>query len=235
MENKLLQVIRICALYRLIDFLGCDDKYSDTPNKIIRNGDLFNLMMSNSWAKKYLYKRMIEISIFKSSTIKKWKNKQGVRRIVWDRNTNIFTKNIYVNDNHFMDNIIELIFNSSFNDVVVQLPNNLRILEFGFSYNQKIEMKVLPKTLKCLIFGYVFNKILEKSSLPENLECIRFSGNYPRKYILSLTNFVIVTDRRTGKKNYNNIIVKDSSSKLQILSEYYSKNHYGCPKKYFIR
>jgi phage-related protein len=56
--------------------------------------------------------------------------------------------------------------------MIVYLPKSLRILEFGFNYNQSVD---IPDNIKTLMFGKNFNYPVQ---LPLNVENIKFGDEY---------------------------------------------------------
>jgi len=93
-----------------------------------------------------------------------------------------YTKcNFNQNINGILPNSLKcLVLGSSFNQEIFKLPPNLKYLVLG-GYNHETKKDLLPKSLKYLTFGYEFNKVLVPGILPESLELLKFDTPYNEK------------------------------------------------------
>jgi hypothetical protein len=109
-----------------------------------------------------------------------------------DFNTEITINSMYVN---------KLVFGWEYNRID-QYPDSLRILSFGYNFNQIINK--LPPLLNVLIFGAMFNQDLTHVDIPVSLNTITF-GEY---YDQDIFNVIF----------HEIYIINDYSSKITISS-----------------
>ncbi len=74
----------------------------------------------------------------------------------------------------------ELYINNIHNVTVenMRLPHTLRILEFGWQFNQKLDDFIFPPNLEIIDFGFEFNHSLENVRLPDSIRTMNISGKY---------------------------------------------------------
>jgi hypothetical protein len=85
-----------------------------------------------------------------------------------------------INKIYFPQNLKHLQFGYSFDADLKQgmLPPELQSLEFGYRFNHALNENVLPTRLKTLIFGMKYNKEIKQGVLPIGLKTLKFGDSY---------------------------------------------------------
>ncbi|KAK5574975.1 hypothetical protein RB653_010230 [Dictyostelium firmibasis] len=78
------------------------------------------------------------------------------------------------------NNLKVLLFQDSYDQRIVNgfLPNSLTSLTFGDGFNSSIDVGCLPSSITYLKFGYHFNCIIRKGSLPNELKTLKFGESF---------------------------------------------------------
>lgn len=89
------------------------------------------------------------------------------------------------------------------------LPDGLKYLRFGHTYNEIVEKDIFPSTLTHLIFGYKYNQVLFKNSLPHGLKHLVFGRHFNREIgenILPITLTQLTFGYNFNKKKKEKIL-----------------------------
>jgi len=167
MENKLVQVIRICSLDILINYLD----YLDQTQICCRPHDLLNLLRCCTGLQKLLTVKITKLVTFKYSIIHRWTKKTNIHRLYIDADS------VRLDYSILPPNLVHLDFGIMEMDLKnCYLPDSLKSIHFGFSFNQYLDNSSLPKNLTKIIFGSMFNQFLDKNVLPDNLTELIFDS-----------------------------------------------------------
>jgi hypothetical protein len=124
---------------------------------------------------------------------------KNAKEIVLDKLTINEKKFNYILNNDVTISVKELIFDISGNinidlnifKKIKNYPNTLTHLNFGWEFNQPIEVRVLPQSLTHLTFDGYFNQPIEKDVLPQSLTHlvlpIKYSHTIPPRDNLKIT------------------------------------------------
>ena len=101
---------------------------------------------------------------------------EGVKREIY-----IYSDNLYINNQlslnfiNKMNNIIYIKLLTIINNKIIEIPNNVTHLTFGYYYNQKTE---IPNNVIHLTFGFDYN---QKTEIPNSVTHLSFGRDYNQK------------------------------------------------------
>jgi hypothetical protein len=80
-----------------------------------------------------------------------------------------------------------IVFHYDFNEELkTSLPEGLKSLEFGRSFNKKLIQEQLPNSLTILKFGYSFDQLIGIDILPIQLKVLRFGTQFRKKILINV-------------------------------------------------
>lgn len=178
-DTKFMQVLRICLMEKLFEFLALDD-YCEESEHINRycfmsyyhDSDLLQLMKCNKAIKTMAVERLIKKIYFFSSTLDNWRNPAKITRLV-------INEDLIISKKMLPEKLTHLKFDFYFNqpidfNIIDSLPF-LQHLEFGPAFNQPMHF-FLNSSIKHLKIHNFHNGILKSNSLPSNLESLAINN-----------------------------------------------------------
>ena len=91
---------------------------------------------------------------------------------------NYYNNELKLNNLELNVNIVELSFTYFFNQYIYYLPNNIKYLMLGDTFNKKIDIGILPNGLEYLDFGYSYNEPIERDVIPHSVRTLLFGRNF---------------------------------------------------------
>lgn len=163
-DNVFVFIVRTCMIDTLFEFLKPTGGLFGSSDHV---GDLFEMMGTCKNMKDMMIRKMIKMTIFKSSSL------CGMG----DNAT--YIQNLWVDDFSILSNNTQLLSN------VQQI-----IIDDNCDPSDTLKAEMFPAKLKGLIFGYMFNQYLNQDSLPRSLKALKFGWDHGHEpmYYTSLYN-----------------------------------------------
>lgn len=178
LETKFEQVLRICLMDKLFEFLPIQE-FSEELEHVDRycfmsydhDEDLLELMKCNKKIKTMTVEKLMKKIYFFSSTLRDWKNPSKITRLVINEDVTISESMLPLNLTHLK---FDFYFNQPIDsNLFDQLPF-LEYLEFGYQFNQPINISSC--CVKYLHISNIHNGSLKPGMLPANLESLKISN-----------------------------------------------------------
>ena len=150
---------------------------------------------------------VLSISKFHHNLIKliSFDEKVYLRKIIGSPYFNKFTNIIVENQVYILNKITHLTFDDNFDQPIINIPNTVKYLTFGFYFNRSIN-NVIPNGVIHLIFGCKFNLII-RDTIPNSVTHLTFGCKfYVSKMDIipnSVTHLTFGCSINESKKHYD--------------------------------